>query len=165
MTPYTTPTLDENPLTQTIARQITNATHASLDRTDAPTLGFWKAGSSDDHDWRPAEGDPGTRPVGWVAVNTRKRGRVVVWCEGWTKVNGRYLASISWPTEYTSLTDADLAARLEIETDNRDNDRNSLDHTRRTRSYGAAREVARIVDEQRRRIVERIIRAGSAQPA
>lgn len=170
MTPYTTPTpdaLDTNELTQTIASQITHATHASLDPADAPTLGRWVRGSStDDNDWRPTEARQGERPVGWVRVSTRKRGPVLVWCEGWTKTSRGYLASIMWPTEYRTMSHAELAAHLEHAIDDAASARQSgHGYASGNRMSGAWYQISRIKDEQRRRIVADIIRAGSRQEA
>lgn len=171
MTPYTTPTLDTNELTMTIARQITHATHASLDPAEAPTLGGWVRGSStDDSDWRPTEARKGERPVGWVRVNTRKRGPVLVWCEGWTETRRGYLANIMWPiADMQRLTDGALA-ELRAQSIDRDasyraSGRTSHGYAERQRAAQAWHMAADATSEQRRRIVESIIRAGSAQEA
>lgn len=149
---FTTPeTYDE--LTATIARQIGPATHGNLDRESAPVLGGWKRFGSFD-DYYPTPCWDGARPVGWVKVDTKKRGIVLVWCEGWRNYGRTYAAVIVWPTEYQHMSSSELAIEREREIERADSGlRMGLRHS--------SPAIGKITDEQRRRIVAQLISAGT----
>jgi len=163
MTPYTTPDMQDAEL-NTIARNIGAATHVSLDRTNAPMLGQWVRDWRDD--WGVTEAEPGIRPVGWVTVNTRKRGPVVVWCDSWRLNGRRMVAGIGWPrAEYLALTDAQLEHARELAVEHADDARRNVGQGHRwgARLAETNRTLSNVMDEVSRRMFERVMRAGTRE--
>jgi len=158
MNTYTAPTTytDEG---AALVREIGAATHISLDRTTAPTLGRWVQNWREE--WGVTEGVRGVRPVGWVIVNTRKRGPVVVWACGWIQERGQYVATIQWvDASYTSMTDAMLEGAKESAIENEQYHRRDLAQGvrgARMRYTNATQAIGRITDEQHRRLLARML--------
>lgn len=169
MTPYTTPDMPyADAVTRDIATQITHATHVSLSQEDAPTIGPWRPWAGIPDDYYPSPMPGGERPVGWVIVPTRKRGPVLAWCESWRQSRAGWHAQIVWTVgEYVGMTDSDLKARKAYEQARADQERTGspMSHSRGLRYGNAWANISRIVEEQRRRVVADILRAGAEQAA
>jgi hypothetical protein len=159
MQPYTAPTTYTNE-GAALVREIGAATHISLDRKSAPTLGRWAQNWREE--WGVTEGERGVRPVGWVTVNTRKRGPVVVWACGWTQERGQYVATIQWvDASYTSMTDAMLDGAKESAIEDEQYQRRQIGQrigtAARVRYANATQTISRITDEQHRRLLARLL--------